>query len=204
MRNSGGDVLRSIWALSAAIMVMAAAQTIRLEANGDVGLTIREESLRRFFLAVGDYYRVPQREVMIIKERGVPSDEVPVVLFLAKRAHVAPENIMDFRLSGRTWLEITLRFGLSPEIFYVPVGVIVTGPPYGRAFGYYRKRPKKEWKTIAISDDDVINLVNLKFMSEHYKCPPEKIIRMRSGGKEFVSINEEIGKEDRDPVQSSQ
>ncbi len=46
-----------------------------------------------------------------------------------------------------------------------------------------------------LGDDDVVNLVNLKFMSEHYGYPPEKIIKMRSGGKEFVSIYDEIRKE---------
>jgi hypothetical protein len=32
-------------------------------------------------------------------------------------------------------------------------------------------------------------------MSEHYGYPPEKIIKMRSEGKEFVLINDEIRKE---------
>jgi hypothetical protein len=75
------------------------------------------------------------------------------------------------------------------------VDVVVTGPPYGRAYGYYKKKPKKDWRTIVLGDDDVVNLVNLKFMSEHYGYPPEKIIKMRSGGKEFVSIYDEIRKE---------
>ncbi len=194
MKHFKGDV-RPIWVFLTAIMLTAAIPVIESDAGVDAGASIGEGGLSGFFLAVGDYYRVPQRELIIIKERGFLPYEVPVVLFLAKRAHVAPEVIMDLRLSGYTWLDITLRFGLSPEIFYVPVGVIATGPPYGKAYGYYKKRPKKEWKTILLSDDDVTNLVNLKLMSEHYECPPEKIIKMRSGGKEFVSINDEIRRE---------
>lgn len=192
MKNSKKDVARPNWVFLMAIMLMATAQVIESEAGVEIGVSFGEDGLRGFFLAVVDYYRVPQRQVNIITERGIASHEVPVVLFLAKRAHVAPEIIMDLRLSGHTWLDIAHRFDLSPEIFYVPVGVIVTGPPYAKAYGYYKKKPKKEWKTIVISDDDVINLVNLKFMSEHYGCSPEKIIKMRSGGKGFVLINEEI------------
>jgi hypothetical protein len=116
-------------------------------------------------------------------------------LFIAKRAHVEPKFITDLRLWGNTWLDITLRFGLGPEIFYVPIGVMVIGPPYGKVYGYYKSKSRKEWKTIVLSDDDVINLSNLKLMSEHYAYPPEKIIKMRSGGKEFVSISDEIRKE---------
>jgi hypothetical protein len=195
MKNLKRDVARPIWVFLTAILLTAAAQVIESETGVDIGGSIGEEGQRGFYLAVGDYYRVPQREVIIIKERGFPPHEVPVVLSLAKRAHVEPEVIMDLRLSGYTWLDITLRFDLNPGIFYVPVGAMITGPPYGKAYGYYKKKPKKKWKTIVLSDDDVINLVNLKFMSEHYGCPPEKIIKMRSGGKEFVSINDEIRKE---------
>ncbi len=187
--------MRPIWVFLTAMMLTIVAPVIESDAGVDVGVPIGEEGLSGFFLAVGDYYRIPQREVMILGERGTPPHEIPVVLFIAKRAHVAPEIVMDFRLRGNTWLDITLRLGVSPEIFYVPVGVMVKGPPYGKAYGYYRKKPKKDWKAIVLSDDDVINLVNLKFMSEHYGYPPEKIIKMRSGSKEFVSINEEIRKE---------
>ena len=43
-----------------------------------------------------------------------------------------------------------------------------------------------------LGDDDVVNLVNLKFASEHYGYSPEKVIKMRSEGRNFVEINEEI------------
>ena len=94
-----------------------------------------------------------------------------------------------------------LRNGFGPDLFYVPTNGEVTGPPFARVYGYYRNKPKKDWKTISLSDDDIISLVNLKWMSEHYGYSPEKIIRMRSGNGEFISINEEIrrGKERFNP-----
>jgi len=178
------------------VLMFTAASVVESGAeDGNTEVFPGEEALSGFFLAVGDYYRIPQTEVVIMRERGIPACEIPVVLFIAKKAHVAPEIIMDLRLRDNTWLYTTLRFGLGPEIFYVPVGVVVKDSLYGKVCGYYKHKPKKEWKTIVLSDDDIINLVNLKLMSEHYGCPPEKIIKMRSGGKEFVSINDEIRKE---------
>jgi hypothetical protein len=57
----------------AIIMLMIAAPTIESDSGGaETGVSIEEESLEGFFLAVGDYYRVPQREVLIIRERGIP------------------------------------------------------------------------------------------------------------------------------------
>lgn len=160
-------------------------------AGVDLGISIGEEGLRSFYLSVGDYYRVPEREVVIIRERGIPYEEMPVVLFIAGRAHVAPRVIVDLRLRGMSWMDITFHYGLSPEIYYVPLRV-APGPPYGRAYGYYKKWPRKEWEKVRLGDDDVVNLVNLKFVSEHYGYSPEGVIKMRSGGRNFVEINEEI------------
>jgi hypothetical protein len=179
-----------------AVLMFTTVSVIESGAGGsNTGVSPGEEALNGFLLAVGGYYRIPQTEVVVIRERGIPPYEIPVVLIIAKRAHVAPETVTDFRLRDNTWFYTTLRFGLGPEIFYVPMGVVVKDPLYSRVYGYYTHKPKKEWKTILLSDDDIINLVNLKLMSEHYRYPPEKVIKMRSRGKEFVSINEEIKKE---------
>ncbi len=159
--------------------------------NIDIGVSVSDEGLRGFYLSVSDYYRVPYREVFIIKERGIFYEEVPVVFFISQRARVAPSVIVDLRLSGRSWLDIIIHFGLSPEIFYVPVRV-VPGPPYGKAYGYYKNKPKKEWKKIVLADDDIVNLVNLRFISKHYAYSSDNVIRMREKGKSFIDINHEI------------
>ena len=187
--------MRLMGVFLAAAMLTTAASAAEPDAGVDMGGSIGEEGLRGFFLAVGGYYRIPQREVRIIRGRGIPPYEIPVVLFTAKRGHVPPDIIINLRLRENAWLPTALRFGLGPKNFYVPVGVVVIDPPYGKAYGYYKHKPKKEWKTIVLGDDDIINLVNLKLMSEYYGYSPGKIIKMRSRGIEFVSINEEIRKE---------
>src|SRR3972149_3388027 len=166
------------------------------EATVDLGISIGDEGVRGFYLAVGDYYRVPEREVIIVRERHMPDEEMPVVFFIARMAHVKPATIIDLRLGGKTWMNIVLHFGLSPEIFYVPVREgFVVGPPYGKAYGYYKKKPRKQWRTIVLGDDDVVNLVNLKFISEYYRYEPERVIKLRGGGKNFIVINHEVEKD---------
>jgi len=181
--------------LTVALLVLSAL-TRQADARVDVGVSISDEGLSGFYLAVGEYYRVPQREVLVIKERRIPDEEIPVVFFLANGARVAPATIIDLRLGGKSWMDITLQFGLSPSIFYVPVRA-VPGPPYGKAYGYYKKRPRREWKTIVLADADVINFVNLKFISKHYSYAPEAVISMREQGKPFVIFHQEVRKAKR-------
>lgn len=177
------------------VLMFTTTSAIKSGAGGaSTGISPGEEALGGFLLAVADYYRIPQVKVKVIRERGIPPYEIPVALFIAKKAHVAPEIVIDFRLRDNTWLYTTLRCGLGPEIFYVPVSVKVKDQLYGKIYGYYQHTPKEEWRTIVLSDSDIIDLVNLKLMSEHYGYPPEEIMKMRSEGVEFGAINDEIFK----------
>lgn len=150
-----------------------------------------------FHLDIRDYFNVPEPEIIKISDRHIPDEQIPVVLFLASMASVPPPAIIDLRQAGKTWMDICRHFSLAPDIFYVPVKEGVTGPPFGKAYGHFKNKPKKEWKKIVLDDDDVINLVNLRFISDFHKFPPEDIIRMRSEGKNYITINERFRKEDK-------
>ena len=160
----------------------------------DIGASFGPEGLKNFYFSIHEYFRVPEREVVVIRERRIPDEEIPVVFFIAQKARVIPQTIIDLRLGGKSWMDITLRFGLSPEIYYVPVKVEVKGPPYGKAYGYYKNKPRKEWGKIVLKDADVINFVNLKFISEYHGYPAEEVIKMRSANKHFVVVNDDIKK----------
>lgn len=165
-----------------------------LPAVGQVsaGATLGSEGLEGFSVAVGNYYSVPQPQVIWVRER-LPYEEVPVAFFVASRAHVAPAAIVELRLAGRSWNYITRHYGLSPEIFYVPVA-IDPGPPYGRAYGYYKKVPRARWGTIRLADADVVNLVNLRFLAGHHRVSPDDVIRARGGGADFLKIHGQLSR----------
>lgn len=183
--------MRFLFILLSLAAISASAPLAQADTRMDIGATIVNGDMRGFYFALGDYYRVPEREVMLIRERRIPDYDIPVVLFISQRARVAPSVIMDLRLSGRSWMDITLHFGLGPEIYYVPVKEVY-GPPYGHAYGHYKNKHRKDWRKIRLVDSEVVDLVNLRFMSEHYGRPPEEVMRMHSSGKSFTMINDEF------------
>jgi hypothetical protein len=161
--------------------------------NVNTGISIADGELRSFYLAIGDYYRVPEPRVIHVKQHyRVRDEELPVVFFLASCAQVEPDVIVDLRFRQRmSWLNITFHFGLTPEIYYVPVQRV--GPPYGKAYGHYKKH-KHDYKKVVLADNDVVNLVNLRFISDYHRTAPEVVMDMRGQGRKFVVINEEIRK----------
>lgn len=157
------------------------------EAQWNVGLQGGGRGIEGFHLSVGEFYHVPQREVIVVHERGIDEEELPVVYFLAQHAHVAPAVIVDMRLGRMSWMDITLHLGLSPEIYYVPLS-----PPYGKAYGYYKHHPRHTWKRMRLRDDEVVNQVNLYFISTHYGYSPDRIMRYRSEGRDFIIIDHDV------------
>lgn len=178
--------------LIAAMFLMPAASVSAQSVS--TGISISNGELQSFYLAVGDYYRVPESRVAYVKQHyRVHDEELPVVFFLASRAHVDPQVIIDLRYRQRmSWLNITFHYGLTPEIYYVPVQRV--GPPYGNAYGHYKKHGK-DYRKVRLADSDVINLVNLRFMSEYYGVAAEVVMDRRGKGERFVAMNDRYYKE---------
>jgi hypothetical protein len=183
-------------AITIAVLAGAVFVSAAFAVQVDLGLAVSDGRLRSFYIAVGDHYRVPPRAVLELRTRyRLLDEELPLVYFMAARAHVGPQVVIDLRLGKRSWIDIAVHLGLSPEIFFVPVRMERIGPPYGNAYGYYRKHGYAgDWRKIVLTDREVIDLVNLRFLSEYHGLPPDEIIVMRGRHTSFVSIHDEIGR----------
>jgi hypothetical protein len=148
-----------------------------------------------FYLSIGNFYGYPEREVIVGHERGIPDDDLPVVFFLSKHAHVAPEVIIKLRVvDGWAWSRICAHYRIPPTVFYIPVARY--GPPYGRAYGYYKHHPQeRNWGKIRLTDAMIVNQVNLVFIAKYYNYPPERVIKMREQGSSFGNIERKVYRE---------
>jgi hypothetical protein len=172
-------------------MLFAISVATAFAQNVNTGISITNGHLSNFYLSIGDYYHVPESRVVYVRDHyRVHDEELPVLFFLASRAQVDPRLIIDLRMRNRmSWLDITFHFGLTPEIYYVPVKRV--GPPYGNAYGHY-KRHKNNYSRVVLADNDVVNLVNLRFMSDYHNVAPEVIMDRRGRGEKFISMNNEF------------
>jgi uncharacterized membrane protein YgcG len=157
------------------------------------GVSITNEGRKNFFLAASTHFKVPGTTVGLCVKKGIRDEEFPVVCYLATRARVKPEALVKLRLEGKSWAQITIGLGLGAEIYHVPIKVAAR-PPYGNAYGHFKKCPRNAWNKLVLPDADIINLVNLRFASAHYGLAPEKVIELRAGGKDFLAVHA-VGKQ---------
>jgi hypothetical protein len=150
-------------------------------------LSVKDEGRKSFYLAVGDHYRAPEAKIAYMKKKGIKDDEMPVVLHVAAKARVEPEKLVEMRLKGQSWADISLKFGLGAEIFHVPLEKD-PGPPYGKAYGYFKKHPKSEWNKIKLSDDEIKSMVNLQFIAKRHSTSVDEVVKIGAGGSDFVAV----------------
>ncbi|MGB9667602.1 MAG: hypothetical protein ACPLSJ_02095 [Thermosulfidibacteraceae bacterium] len=170
------------------VILMIALPTTARSKNIDVGISIKDDKIHAFYLAIGDYYRVPEREVIIIKKRYpvIYEDEIPLVMLISKYGRVSPETIIELRRANFSWYEIMIRYRVYPEAVFRDY--ICYGPPYGVAWGYHKKH-KHKCKIKKLKDRDLVELANIKFLAEYYGESPEVIVKYREKTPSYIEIN---------------
>ena len=117
---------------------------------------------------------------------GVLEDELPVVFFIAQRSGQDPEAVTGVHSSGLNWMQVAFHFHLSPWIFYTFLNANPSHTVYEHIYDEYKNPNNK----INLTDKDMINLINLKFLSEYYGRDPKEVFQMKVSGKTFQQIND--------------
>lgn len=141
----------------------------------DAGLSIELSDDARFFLNLSNRQYAPPQPVAIdvLKRCPRPTDDFPVVLFLAEAAHTTPAAILDLRLRGRSWGEIMISLRIPADVLFTGMDRD-PGPPYGHAWGYWKKHraSKSPWR---LDDPDIVGLVKLQTVSSYYRVSPYRV-----------------------------
>jgi len=174
---------RTIQALALAAALAAVGNPAA--AGVSVGLSVGDGG-NHFDVAVGDYYQVPPARVEVIRQRNIPEEEMPVVFFIARQAHVAPEDVVALRLRHMPWRDVARHYGIGADAFYV--ATTRADGPYGRFHRYRRD----QWRRVRLEDADIVNFVNLRFLSEHYHCTPDQIVQWRANGRRFSDMDRDL------------
>lgn len=135
-----------------------------------------EASHEAYFGAVAEFFQLPRSEVAILGEWRLPADEIPVVLFVGRRAGISPEALVALRESGRGWAELASRYRLDASHFHVPLPDGAQAGRLNAAYGQFRSLPPARWGEVTLQDADIVALVNIRILSQTLKRAPEVVL----------------------------
>ncbi|MEJ2540075.1 MAG: hypothetical protein P8188_08915 [Gemmatimonadota bacterium] len=128
-----------------------------------------------YLRSVAIHFGYTAGEVMMLAEWDVPVAEVPVALTVARDAGVSAAAVMALRQNGRAWADLLVRYGLHAGRLYVPLDEPPTEGAGGDAYAAYASRDPGAWRVIRLTDESIVYLVNLEFLSDHLELPPQAV-----------------------------
>lgn len=137
---------------------------------------------------VAEFFSLPAGEVDILSEWRLPPQEIPVVLFMARRAGVSAEALAQLRRAGRGWSELAERYHLDPTHFHVPLAEDAAAGPLDEAYGQYRALPASRWSEVRLSGNDILILVNVRVIAQSLKRSPEEVLTAYGSTPDFVAL----------------
>lgn len=160
----------------------------RAAVDVDLGASVRIGDRTNVFLSISSRYF--EREPSVVTDwsrRFRDPDDLVVFFFLVQRSGKSPEAIYSLRKQGLSWWDVGLRVGVPNEVWFVPVEKD-PGPPYGKAYGHWRRHRRNPSFRMAISDDDCRNLVSVRMVHDYYGIPAEVAMESRAGGRNVRSL----------------
>src|SRR5216684_3601783 len=85
--------------------------------QAQMGFNVENGNLQSFYFAVGGYYHIPNRQVVVVHDYGIPDEEIPVVFFIANHSHYGPEEIVQMRRHGSSWYDVAVHCGVDPYAY---------------------------------------------------------------------------------------
>lgn len=139
----------------------------------------------QFFLnvAVSNYaYDRVVLEPILPRLRYLEAD-LPVVLFLAHECGRPPGYIVDLRARGLSWSVIFTRVGVPYDVLFAGIDRD-PGPPYGNAWGHWRKSPR----AVRLNDGDIAGLVQVQIGARAAHMRPFEMARARGQGRPIAVV----------------
>jgi hypothetical protein len=141
------------------------------------------------FLSISSrYFDRDQRVIDDWGRRYFPDpDDLAVALFLSRHCDKGPEYAFDLRKQGLGWFEISNRCQVPLDVYLLPVDRD-PGPPYGKAYGHWKKYRHDRKYVVVLDDNDIRNLVAVRMAHEYYGVPVDVAMQWRSSGRDIRSL----------------
>ncbi len=140
-----------------------------------------------FFGISSQYY---DRDRMDVEQWGGQcrnSDDLAVMLFLARHSGRPPAQLIAMRHDGLTWWQIGLRLNVPMDVWFVSMSRD-PGPPYGRAYGHWRKHQRDRRHTFVLSDREARDFVAVRMLHEYYRVDVPTAMKWRASGSDLRTL----------------
>lgn len=174
-------------AVASLALVFAPQAAAALRVNVDVLWNPNPANDTQVFLHLSNtaFPQPRERVVAVFHEIPDPFDDFPVLAFIAFHGHVDIGTVWAYKRKGHSWYNVMARFGVSPAVLFVELPR-PPGPPYGKAYGHWRKH--RRIGPDALTNEDIRYWVKVHALSRTLGLQPAAVVDLHGGGQRFENI----------------
>jgi hypothetical protein len=178
-------------ALPFALGVLAVVLTAPANAGVDIdfGASVQLDDRTDVYFSISSHYFDRDRDTVTTwGARYRDPDDLAVALFIGRHSGRSLDDIYALRQRrGLTWWEISVQYGVPVEVWFVEVKRD-PGPPYGNAYGHWKKHKHNRNTRVVLTDVDLRNLVAVRMVHEYYGVSVDVAMEWRSGGSDLRDL----------------
>ncbi len=132
-------------------------------------------------------YPLPrERVVTVFPQMRDPYADYPVLAFIAYNGHADIAAVWNYRRHGHNWVDVMFHFGVRPNALFVKLDE-PPGPPYGKAYGHWKKRHNR-MRMEELREDDVRFWVGVHTVAAFNGVTPAQAYRWHRDGQRFEQM----------------
>lgn len=122
--------------------------------SGKTGTSV-DDARVDYFRSIADYFRNTETEVNSIYKKGIPEEEIPAVLMIARKSSATPDQVIQARKEGKEWAEIARRYKLpaTEKDFVAEANIAFLSEYHGAKAEEVHKLREKGASFIAINQE---------------------------------------------------
>lgn len=156
--------------------------TARAGLDVDLGARLRVGDDADIFLSISSrYFDRDYDDVRRWQERCGSDDDLAVILFISRQTGRPPAHVAALRAQMLSWFQVGSHLGMPVSAWYVPVSRD-PGPPYGNAYGHWKKHKQDQRHIFLLSDGEVRDLVAVRILHEYFGVEPRVAMEWRASG----------------------
>jgi hypothetical protein len=94
------------------LVLPADERTRKTNPKPDVGTGVTDSTVD-YYDSIADYFRNSRRAVLAIRDKGIPDEEIPAVLHVARNSPASPNQVIDARKAGKSWADIASQYKVN-------------------------------------------------------------------------------------------
>ena len=145
-----------------------------------------------FDQALANHFSVDDSVMAHLAAVEINSEDMTVALFLADVSGSSVEHIVHYRTQGDDWAAIMKTRQISPTDLYFMISGKIESKRFAPIFAKFDSIPHTEWDKLVLEDEEIIDIINLRFVFGYYDYSVFKVMNLRESGYSWVVVHNSV------------